>query len=266
MTCLYAEFTGKERDSETSLDYFESRYFSAAQGRFTSSDTMIAKKEWLSDPQRWNHYAYVRNNPLRYIDPNGEDLVVYTFYGSDLTEKQKKYLQANMEQIQAAIREKFKKAGVDKVEFRDGTKLTAKQIREIESNTPAGVAKLNFVSEKFRGTSIGGFGATDGQATSAVALKNIFEGSVFTGRAKDDSARNFRVGEVASHELGHAIGFEANWWLNYTTAGAADYLRSNLMDEHQGVPTKAKFFDTGSDRNKRVIEEVNRIGDNTPKR
>lgn len=33
------------------------------------------KKEWLSDPQRWNHHAYVRNNPLSYVDPNGEELV-----------------------------------------------------------------------------------------------------------------------------------------------------------------------------------------------
>lgn len=33
-----------------------------------------------------------------------------------------------MKQIQAAIAEKFKKAGVDKVEFRDGTKLTDKQV------------------------------------------------------------------------------------------------------------------------------------------
>jgi RHS repeat-associated protein len=31
-------FTGKERDAETGLDYFGARYFSGAQGRFTSQD------------------------------------------------------------------------------------------------------------------------------------------------------------------------------------------------------------------------------------
>ena len=31
-------FTGKERDSETGLDFFEARYYSSAQGRFTSPD------------------------------------------------------------------------------------------------------------------------------------------------------------------------------------------------------------------------------------
>lgn len=58
-------FTGQMRDGETGLDYFGERYFSAAQGRFTSPDALIMKKEWVSDPQRWNHYAYVRNNPLK---------------------------------------------------------------------------------------------------------------------------------------------------------------------------------------------------------
>ena len=30
------QFTGKERDAETGLDYFGARYVSGAQGRFTS--------------------------------------------------------------------------------------------------------------------------------------------------------------------------------------------------------------------------------------
>ena len=30
------KFTGKERDNETRLDYFRARYYSNAQGRFTS--------------------------------------------------------------------------------------------------------------------------------------------------------------------------------------------------------------------------------------
>jgi RHS repeat-associated protein len=65
------EFTGKERDAETGLDYFGARYMSATQGRFTSPDPIILMEQKLVDPQQWNMYSYVRNNPLRLIDPTG---------------------------------------------------------------------------------------------------------------------------------------------------------------------------------------------------
>ncbi|MBK7926306.1 MAG: RHS repeat-associated core domain-containing protein [Bryobacterales bacterium] len=69
-----ALFTGKERDAETGLDYFGARYMRAAQGRFTSPDAPFAD-QFVENPQSWNLYAYVRNNPLKYIDPTGRDAV-----------------------------------------------------------------------------------------------------------------------------------------------------------------------------------------------
>lgn len=68
------KFTGKERDPETGLDYFGARYFSGAQGRFTSPDPVIVTPARMVDPQRFNLYAYARNNPFKFIDPNGEDI------------------------------------------------------------------------------------------------------------------------------------------------------------------------------------------------
>jgi len=65
-------FTGKERDAETGLDYFGARYMSSAQGRFTHPDLKLFP-DAVYDPQSWNKYGYVRNNPLRLVDPNGED-------------------------------------------------------------------------------------------------------------------------------------------------------------------------------------------------
>ena len=67
---LPQKFTGKERDAETGLDYFGARYYSGAQGRFTSPDQPFVDQN-PADPQSWNLYAYGRNNPLRYIDPLG---------------------------------------------------------------------------------------------------------------------------------------------------------------------------------------------------
>lgn len=65
------QFPGKERDAETGLDYFGARYLSSAQGRFTSADKPFADQTPF-DPQSWNLYSYTRNNPLKYIDRQGE--------------------------------------------------------------------------------------------------------------------------------------------------------------------------------------------------
>ena len=63
-------FTGKERDSETQLDYFGARYYSNGLGRFITPDPLLnSGRPW--DPQTWNRYGYAHNNPLSYVDPSG---------------------------------------------------------------------------------------------------------------------------------------------------------------------------------------------------
>jgi RHS repeat-associated protein len=68
------KFTGKERDSESGLDNFGARYDSSQYGRFMSPDPIFITKHRIVDPQQWNRYAYVRNNPLILTDPTGKDL------------------------------------------------------------------------------------------------------------------------------------------------------------------------------------------------
>ena len=64
------QFTGKERDAETGLDFFGARYYSGAQGRFTGPDPLLNSGR-PDNPQSWNRYSYGLNNPLRKIDPSG---------------------------------------------------------------------------------------------------------------------------------------------------------------------------------------------------
>jgi RHS repeat-associated protein len=63
-------FTGHVRDQESGLDFMLARYYSAAQGRFTSPDAPFADQK-AEDSQSWNLYGYGRNNPLRFVDPSG---------------------------------------------------------------------------------------------------------------------------------------------------------------------------------------------------
>lgn len=64
------KFTGYERDDETELDYAQARYFSHGQGRFVSPDPGMAGAD-VGEPQSWNGYSYVINNPLNLVDPLG---------------------------------------------------------------------------------------------------------------------------------------------------------------------------------------------------
>ncbi|MGB7201021.1 MAG: RHS repeat-associated core domain-containing protein [Pyrinomonadaceae bacterium] len=67
-------FTGYENDSETGLDFAQARMYIKRLGRFTTTDPVLMKVARRLDPQRINLYVYVRNNPLNYVDENGEDL------------------------------------------------------------------------------------------------------------------------------------------------------------------------------------------------
>jgi len=71
------KFTGHERDYDLSqptndnyLDYMHARYYDSRRGRFLSVDPVLGKPQ---QPQSWNRYAYVLNNPLRYTDPDGRE-------------------------------------------------------------------------------------------------------------------------------------------------------------------------------------------------
>ena len=71
---------------------------SSALGRFISPDpklTGVPFPKHLVQPQLWNMYSYTINNPLKYIDPKGEDIeIVVTFDGEYTDEEKKKIIKA----------------------------------------------------------------------------------------------------------------------------------------------------------------------------
>jgi RHS repeat-associated protein len=81
------KFTGKERDGESGYDYFGARYYDARVGKFLTADPLDFLQPSVTP------YAYVENNPLRFVDPTGmasdstngivlEEFIVYGLAGS----------------------------------------------------------------------------------------------------------------------------------------------------------------------------------------
>jgi len=70
-------FSAKERDPETGLSYFGSRYYSSDLSIWSSVDPMAAKYPSLSP------YVYCANNPVKLVDPNGDSIINGLKYAYD---------------------------------------------------------------------------------------------------------------------------------------------------------------------------------------
>ena len=81
------KFTGHERDLEADgLDYMHARHCGPQIGRFTSADPIVGNPE---EPQSWNRYAYVRNNPIKLLDPDGKRAILVIVGPSDFDDNKK---------------------------------------------------------------------------------------------------------------------------------------------------------------------------------
>jgi len=70
------KYTGQP-EAEAGLYYYGARWYDPAAGRFIQADTLITN---IEKSQSFDRYAYVGNNPIRYVDPSG--------HRSDCTEQE----------------------------------------------------------------------------------------------------------------------------------------------------------------------------------
>lgn len=61
-------FTGEEQLSVAGLVHLNGRVYDPLLARFTSADPTVSDP---TNPQGWNRYSYVGNDPLAFTDPNG---------------------------------------------------------------------------------------------------------------------------------------------------------------------------------------------------
>jgi RHS repeat-associated protein len=65
---VHHKYTSQELDDSTGLYFYNARYYDPVLGRFIQADTIIPNG---ADPQAFNRYSYVRNNPINLVDPSG---------------------------------------------------------------------------------------------------------------------------------------------------------------------------------------------------
>ena len=209
------KFTGSyERDLETNLDYAQARYYAAAHGRFTSPDPFWKDSD-IVDPQSWNKYAYVRNNPLRYVDPTGEKATVKIQTDEDkktgtititasiaiYSQGNSNFTQEQLNQAKAAIESSIEGAWSGTFE-QDGIIYTVTTDVNVQVYGSQGDA-TNSGAQNVIGISAGD--AIPGRAISVVNQRSFWssDSGPDTGTWKFDRVVN---GRQAAHEFTHILG------------------------------------------------------------
>ena len=76
LLCYYNPFLycSEYFDAETEMYYLRARYYNPANGRFTQQDAWAFMDP--ADPLTLNLYTYCANNPVMYVDPSGNDMII----------------------------------------------------------------------------------------------------------------------------------------------------------------------------------------------
>ena len=179
-TTLRQKFTGYERDDETGLDFAQARYYNNMGGRFISPDKPFVDQH-TSNPQSWNLYTYVRNNPLKYIDDIGEELK----YASDKLKAISEALRAESSDYNEALKAHEGNGAPDLlITFGDAGK-------DISGIKAIGLTSPDLSDEKY-----------NCPTENCTTIPAMYYGATIT---IDDSIKsdNEQVEKTLAHEVGH---------------------------------------------------------------
>ena len=140
-------FTGKELDSETGYSYFGARYYDAElSGLFFSVDPMADKCPSTSP------YAYCAWNPVKLVDPNGEENIIY------IVNLQRNKVSIDVNKLINEANQRFENLGLETrvMLAPDGANFDPQYMDKTDSYAVIGSAfdVKNFISAKSRSETI----------------------------------------------------------------------------------------------------------------
>ena len=199
-------FSAKEKDTETGYSYFGSRYYSSDLSIWLSVDPMSDKYPSLSP------YVYCANNPIKLVDPNGEEIVITSttddngntsvhikFTGILVNKSSQNYTKKDLNElkntISNSIKEKYSGNFGDGVTVTTSVDIITKDERKIE----------NYIVDRDRHE----INIVD----NVTNIKNIAEAEI-GGRVMNicvnigqgDNDNN--LSRTAAHEFGHLLGLQ----------------------------------------------------------
>ncbi|HON21085.1 MAG TPA: RHS repeat-associated core domain-containing protein, partial [Bacteroidales bacterium] len=272
----YYAFNAKELDEENNMYYYSARYY--APPTFISRDPMFEKYPFISP------YAYCANNPLKYVDPTGEDNVIYLVNlqkGDKIIDPKELITQANqyfkdlgLKTRVALAPKNFDPAKMDKTDSYAAISNDGKQAAAwINKNDPnANKYQIKFDGFGFSGNeperSSNTFGpGTVGQKTDAIAL-DAQSISFWAGKLGVSTTEYAALSIL--HGAGHNVNFNHSAGEPYFARHGEDPYNCGIMvSGNYLLNNKANYNELISkDRNStyiNVMKKDNYFGNNTAK-
>ena len=139
------KFTGKERDTETGYDYFGARYYDSRIGRWLQVDPLSEKYFG------WSPYNYTLNNPLKYFDPDGNEIVLSIGKNKDGSEKYVRYYNGKLYEGNKIYKGSNNFALKIQKTLNNLVSLKDSKINDIISTLQSESGRFHLISESFSG-------------------------------------------------------------------------------------------------------------------
>ena len=224
------KYNGKELDAETGLYYYGARYYNPELSLWLSVDPLAEKYPSLSP------YNYVANNPLKYIDPDGQKITYSMISGGgangrdlmqiNITGKLINFsdnnvdMQAALESIKASVESSFKGKDINGIDMQVKLDFAiAQSMKEVGADDHLVV--LSEVNDKAIPGGVNDFGGM------VIAL----DADYFTGLY--DTTIGGQGERTSAHEVGHWFNLKhVRNPLNLMKQGRSE-LRGNWLNNNQ---------------------------------
>jgi RHS repeat-associated protein len=224
------QFTQKERDRESGLNYFEARYAMPVLGRFASTDPLgdYGNKQ---NPQSWNCYAYALNNPLRYLDPRG----LYSWDAALGGAKADKDVSEDIRTKRQAFRDALtaSRDAASKVTDSNDRTLATRSVNSYGTENDGNDVKIGILDDARKQRNVGGH-------TRADYSSNFKKASI---SATFDFDKPDKLMHIVSHESSHVLenqDFAAAATKDLTKAkGDANVNLTTFDAEHRGYTVES---------------------------
>ena len=234
-------FNGKEQDEDTGFYYYGARYYTPSLSRWLSIDPLAEKYQGMSP------YAYVANNPIMYIDPDGQRIVLGFETDTDGNRVGEQDVKNNINRGLGDVNENFAQIG------EDGS-LSINITDEQRAN-------LTEEQSSFLGTLEEGINLTDSDGVSLDVNIDIVSGSenVFVGNFADSAIDIADVNAFGNNEVRNE-----NDVLQFELSEQIDKTKNNVS--HKSAHGKAKSLLSNKKGNLRMREpQIQRNRDGSPK-